>query len=104
MREQDRAGACGQAMAESGRSPVADCEVGTKMNVTWKDRIESDPNVLRGRPRIKGARIPVRLILGYFATGYDTERIITEFPDLNRDQIAAGLDYARELAEFEVVA
>ncbi len=74
------------------------------MTVTWKDHIESDPNVLRGRPRVKGTRIPVSLILGYLAAGYDSERIITEFPDLSRDQIAACLDYARELAEFEVVA
>jgi uncharacterized protein (DUF433 family) len=74
----------------------------TKMNVTWKDHIESNPNVLRGRPRIKGTRIPVSLILGYLAAGSDPESIIKEFPDINREQIAACLDYARELAEFDV--
>jgi uncharacterized protein (DUF433 family) len=73
-----------------------------KMNVAWKNHIESDPNVLRGKPRIKGTRIPVSLILGYLAAGYDLERIIAEFPDIHREQIAACLDYARELAEFEV--
>ncbi|OHB66129.1 MAG: hypothetical protein A2Y77_15265 [Planctomycetes bacterium RBG_13_62_9] len=72
------------------------------MNVAWKDHIESDPRVLRGKPRIKGTRIPVSLILGYLAAGYDAEQIITEFPDLTREQIAACLDYARDLAEFEV--
>jgi len=72
------------------------------MNVTWKDHIESNPNVLRGKPRIKGTRIPVSLILGYLAAGYNPEQIIAEFPDLNQGQIAACLDYARELAEFEV--
>ena len=73
------------------------------MSVAWRDHIESDPKVLRGRPRIKGTRIPVSLILGYLAAGYNPERIITEFPDVNHEQIAACLDYARELAEFEVV-
>ncbi len=72
------------------------------MAVAWRDYIESDPNVLRGKPRIKGTRIPVSLILGYLAAGYDAERIMVEFPDLSREQIAACLDYARELAEFEV--
>jgi len=72
------------------------------MTVIWKEHIESDPNVLRGRPRIKGTRIPVSLILGYLAAGYDPERIIAELPDLDREQIAACLDYARDLAEFEV--
>jgi uncharacterized protein (DUF433 family) len=72
------------------------------MNVTWREHIESNPNVLRGKPRIKGTRIPVSLILGYLAAGYDPQRIIAELPDLNREQIAACLDYARDLAEFEV--
>ena len=72
------------------------------MNVAWKDHIESDPEVLRGKPRIKGTRIPVSLILGYLASGCEAEQIIAEFPDVNRDQIAACLDYARDLAEFEV--
>jgi len=74
------------------------------MNVTWKDHIESDPNILRGKPRIKDTRIPVSLILGYLAAGYSSEQIIAEFPDLNRVEIAACLDFARELAEFEAVA
>ena len=77
-------------------------ETGMKMNVVWKDHIESNPNILRGRPRIKGTRIPVSLILGYLAAGYDPERIIAEFPDLNREHIAACLGYAHELAEFDV--
>jgi uncharacterized protein (DUF433 family) len=74
-----------------------------KMNVNWKDYIESNPNVLRGKPCISGTRIPVSLILGYLAAGYNPDQIIAEFPDLNHEQIAACLDYARELAEFEVV-
>jgi uncharacterized protein (DUF433 family) len=72
------------------------------MSVAWKDYIESDPNVLRGKPRIKGTRVPVSLILGYLAAEYNPAQIIAEFPDLNHEQIAACLDYARELAEFEV--
>ena len=72
------------------------------MNIKWQDHIESNPNVLRGKPRIKGTRIPVSLILGYLASGNTLEQIIAEFPDLNHDQISACLDYARALAEFEV--
>ncbi len=72
------------------------------MSVAWRDHIESDPKVLRGKPRIKGTRIPVSLVLGYLAAGYNPEQIIAEFPDLNPEQIAACLDYARDLAEFEV--
>jgi uncharacterized protein (DUF433 family) len=55
-----------------------------------------------GKSRIKGTRIPVSLILGCLAGGYNPEQIIAEFPDLNHEQIAACLDDARAVAEFEV--
>jgi uncharacterized protein (DUF433 family) len=72
------------------------------MQINWKDHVVSTTDVLRGKPRIKGTRIPVSLILGYLAAGKDFEEIIKEFPDLTKEQIAACLDYARDLSEFEV--
>jgi len=74
------------------------------MQVNWRDYIVSTPDVLRGKPRIKGTRIPVSLILGYLAAGNTVEEIIGEFPDLTREQITACLDYARELSEFEAAS
>ena len=67
----------------------------------WRNEIVSTPDILRGKPRIKGTRIPVSLILGYLAAGTTYDEIIKELPDLTKDQIAACLDYARELSEFE---
>jgi uncharacterized protein (DUF433 family) len=72
------------------------------MGIEWQQHIASDPEVLRGRPRLKGTRIPVSLVLGYLAAGRTPEETVVELPDLTRDQIAACLDYARDLAEFEV--
>jgi len=72
------------------------------MPTDWKDYIASDPEILRGKLRIKGTRIPVSLVLGYLAAAATPESIIAEYPDLTREQIAACLDYARDLAEFEV--
>ena len=74
------------------------------MKVNWQDYIVSTPDVLRGKPRIKGTRIPVSLILGYLAIGNTAEHIIEQFPDITKEQIVACLDYARELSQFEVVA
>jgi uncharacterized protein (DUF433 family) len=73
------------------------------MQVSWKGYIVSSPGVLRGKPRLKGTRIPVSLVLGYLAAGKNTQAIKKEFPELTGEQVAACLDYARELAEFEVV-
>jgi uncharacterized protein (DUF433 family) len=61
----------------------------------------SDPQILRSKPCIKGPRIPVALVLGYLAAGRDAAAIRSEFPDLTAANVAACLDYARELAEFE---
>lgn len=72
------------------------------MPVDWREHIESTPDVLRGKPRIKGTRIPVSLILGYLVAGNTYEEIVQEFPGLKKEQITACLDYARELSEFEV--
>jgi uncharacterized protein (DUF433 family) len=72
------------------------------MRVDWREHVVSTADVLRGKPRIKGTRIPVSLILGYLAAGHTAEDIIVEFPDLTKVQIMACLDYARDLAEFEV--
>ena len=71
------------------------------MKQGWREHIISTPDVLRGKPRIQGTRIPVSLVLGYLASGKTAQEIIKEFPDLTDDQISACLDYARELSEFE---
>lgn len=74
------------------------------MPVNWREHIVSTPDVLRGKPRIKGTRIPVSLILGYLASNNTVEQIMDEFPDIAKEQIAACLDYARDLSDFETVA
>ncbi len=68
------------------------------MKADWREYIVSTPDVLRGKPRIKGTRIPVSLILGYLAAGKTSEEIKEEFPDLNKEHIAACLEYARDLS------
>ena len=74
------------------------------MILAWRDYIESTPDILRGKPRLKGTRIPVSLVLGYLASDQTSAEIIEEFPDLSKEQIAACLDYARELSEVETAA
>ncbi|MBB4060119.1 uncharacterized protein (DUF433 family) [Salinibacter ruber] len=74
------------------------------MDIQWKDHIESSPKVLKGKPRVKGTRIPVSLILGYLASGSSPDEIIKEFPDLTAEDISACLVYARDLSDFEVAA
>ena len=39
------------------------------MPVEWKEYITSDPEILHGKPPLKGTRIPASLILGYLGAG-----------------------------------
>ena len=72
--------------------------------MNWREHIVSDPQILRGKPCIKGTRVPVALILGYLAAGRLAPAILREFPDLKMGDVAACLDYARDLADFAAVA
>ena len=72
--------------------------------MSWHDRIESDPLVLRGKPCFRRTRTPVALVLGYLAARYTPEKIIEQFPDLEPDDIVAALEYARDLSDFEAVS
>jgi len=71
------------------------------MKANWRDYIISTSDVLRGKLRIKGTRIPVSLILGYLAAGRTVEEIVEEFPGLLRGQIVACLNYAGESRVFQ---
>lgn len=46
---------------------------------TWRRHIVSTPDVLSGKPRIDGTRIPVALILGYLAAEKTYEEVMAEF-------------------------
>jgi uncharacterized protein (DUF433 family) len=73
-----------------------------KMQANWREYVVSSPDVLRGKPRMKGTRISVGLILGYLAADKSVEEIIGEFPELEKQHIIARLNYARDLTEYEV--
>ena len=72
--------------------------------MNWRERITTDPLILRGKPCVKGTRIPAALVLGYLAAGKDTAAILHEFPDLQPEDVIACLHYARDLATFEAAA
>jgi uncharacterized protein (DUF433 family) len=62
----------------------------------WRDRIVSDPDILVGKPVIKGTRISVELILGWLANGWTHEQILESYPNITRDDILAALAFATE--------
>jgi uncharacterized protein (DUF433 family) len=67
-------------------------------------RISSDPDILHGKPCIKGTRIPVYLIVSLVAEGETMENIIKDYPSLTPEDIKAALRYAAKLSEYEAYA
>ena len=58
------------------------------------DRISIDPEVLSGKPVIKGTRIPVYLIIELLANGMTKKEMLIQYPTLKKQDIKAALIYA----------
>ncbi|MDD1612205.1 MAG: DUF433 domain-containing protein [Methylococcaceae bacterium] len=69
--------------------------------MNWKNRITVDPDVLVGKPIIKGTRISVELILDRVADSWTTEDILSAYPHLTREDVLAALSFAAELFREE---
>ncbi len=62
----------------------------------YTERITIDAQTRFGRPTIRGMRISVYDILGWFASGMSTQEIISDFPELTKEDIQAALSYAAD--------
>ncbi len=63
------------------------------------DRITHNPEVMGGRPCIRGMRVTVGTIVGLLAAGRSSEEILDAYPYLEHDDIRAALTYAAWRAE-----
>ena len=63
------------------------------------ERITVDPEVMGGKPCLRGLRFPVSRLLGILAAGQDEKTILAEHPYLEKEDIQAALAYAAALAE-----
>ncbi|WP_442888532.1 DUF433 domain-containing protein [Congregicoccus parvus] len=61
---------------------------------TLLSRITIHPEVCHGKPVVRGMRYPVESILEYLAAGDSFEDLLVEFPDLERDDLLACLEFA----------
>jgi uncharacterized protein (DUF433 family) len=62
------------------------------------DLIVSNPKVLHGRPRLRGTRVPVTVVLDCLAEGMREQEIHEQYPTLPQGSIRAALAYAARLA------
>lgn len=57
-------------------------------------RITFDPNVMGGKPTIRGLRVTVGMIIGLIASGHDNKEILKAYPYLEAEDIREALTYA----------
>ncbi len=67
-----------------------------------EDRIEINPKIRKGKPIIKGTRVPVEVVLGALAGGMTYEEIQKEY-DITKEDILAAIKYAAEMISEEEV-
>ncbi len=63
------------------------------------DRITQNPEVMGGKPCIRGMRVTVGMIVGLLASGHSNEEVLKAYPYLEKDDIQAALSYAAWRAE-----
>jgi uncharacterized protein (DUF433 family) len=67
-------------------------------------RIEMNPDIMGGKPVIRGTRIPVEMVLRKLGAGMTVETIVADHPRLTRDDILAAQAFAADyLADEELV-
>lgn len=67
------------------------------------ERISIDPEVCFGKPRIRGTRIWVSLILDNLATDASFEELLAEYPQLSREDILAAIAYGAEVSRERII-
>jgi uncharacterized protein (DUF433 family) len=68
------------------------------------ERIVSDPDIMMGKPTIKGTRITVELILDKLGQGMTMAELLEAYPHLNSDDVLAALSFAADYLRNEDIA
>jgi uncharacterized protein (DUF433 family) len=75
-----------------------------KENALQYERIEMNPDVMGGKPVIRGTRVPVELVLRKLGAGMPPEAILVDHPRLTLDDIRAAQAFAADyLADEDIV-
>ena len=119
MQDGDTRPGAGRDKAEGGECSRHLCKVGQASCVLARDRFEwqggvamktdllkritIEPGKCGGRPCIRGMRIRVTDILQLLSAGASYEEILEDYPDLQRDDILAAMEYAAHQTDHMVL-
>jgi uncharacterized protein (DUF433 family) len=69
----------------------------------YQQYIQSNPQIMMGKPTVKGTRITVELILEKLAAGETVEQLLEAHPRLTRPAVYAALSFAAEALKADVI-
>jgi len=75
----------------------------TRVAMTEHPRIALAPDVLSGKPVVRGTRLSVEFVIGLMADGWNEADILKNYPGLTHDDVLACLAYARDTLSSEKV-
>ncbi len=64
--------------------------------VNWRTYIHTDPNILRGKPVVRGTRLSVEFLLGLFSAGWSEQQVLENYPTLSAEALQAVFAFAAE--------
>ncbi len=67
-------------------------------------RLKIDPNVCHGKPVVRGTRVLVSTILGALGAGDSIDDILSDYPNITREDIEAALEFASQLSDYQTSA
>jgi len=69
----------------------------------WQAYIHSDPDILAGKPVVKGTRLSVEFVLGLFASGWTEQQVLENYPTLTLEALRAVFAYTAESVQHEAL-
>jgi uncharacterized protein (DUF433 family) len=69
--------------------------------MTWREHIHSDPEILGGKPVVRGTRLAVDFLLGLLAEGWSQEQLLENYPQLSPEGLRAVFAFASETLHDE---
>ncbi len=71
--------------------------------MNWREYIHSDPEILLGKPVVKGTRLAVAFILQLLAAGWTEQQILENYPTLTPEALRAVFSFAAECMSEEAL-
>lgn len=81
------------APSRDSAGPVSRGQLGTIWIMSRLERITSDPAICHGQPAVRGLRYTVEMLLELLSAGMTFEEVLGDYPDLERDDLLAALEF-----------